>query len=1170
MNRFGRTPSKKSYTPAACSLFAAQRRWALQLSLLLLLLGFAVPQAFGQQGTIVGTVFDPSGALVPNAKITITNVETGTVRQYVTNNDGSYIASNLSVGHYNMLVDVAGFKRVEQNNIVLDVGARDRYDFRLQVGAASDQVTVEGTAVGVQTESGEVSTVITGQQIEGLATNGRSIYTLINQTTGASSLQGDFQIPTPVGGDANVSFNGNRMGHNIYLLDGGEALDRGGSGNFAVMPSLESLSEFRALTSNYSASYGLSSSATLSSVIKSGTKTYHASAWYFNRNDAFDARNYFNPAPNPIAKLNYNTFGFNVGGQVPGSKAHPTFFFYNMEWRYLRQGGNYNQQVPLPSQYGGDFSGSSKPIYVPTSNSTSQPNVAPSVLFANCPGGVAPTGIVQGQPFPNNVIPSCMLNANAQSLLSAGIFPAPTNGTQFQGSPSTPTNVREEIVRIDHEFNSKNTIFGHFVAEQISQGFGTTMWSGDNVPTVGNTFGNPSYSAVATWTKTISPTLLNELTFNYSGNRINITPVGIYQAPSSFNFNRIFTGTNDLNRIPSIQLAGSTGTNYTSNWVPWNNGYNAYQFLDAVSWSKGSHQLKMGGSFQLYRKYQDLFAPTQGSFQFNGQYTQNDFADYLLGLSNSYGENALQDSQNWNANSYALYIEDTWRATSRLTLNLGLRWDGIPHTYNPQNEVSNFYANRYDQAAQPVYLVPGSVISPTSPGLGTSPLQQLQGYQFYLNGIGIAGHDGIPNSLVGNHWANFGPRLGFAYDIFGDGKTVLRGGFGMMYERVQGNDMYNAGPNQPFSASLTQNNVSLSNPHTNLPTGVTVTTPNVPITVGNITGLLYDNYSPPYTYQYSVGIQRAVTNRTVFNLSYVGSSSRHQNNYQEFNLAPYSQLPSLIASGSSGQYNLEVPYAGYHSLRMSQNNANGNYNSLQTSFSGNLTNDLQISAGYTWSKAMDSVVGTGSGNDLANVSNPYVGWRYDYGPSLFDRTSIFYLNFVYDIPWLRNSPNRFMKTVVGGWQISGIIQAASGAPMNITTSGTVNGVNSVCNVVPNCTNRPDVIGPISYPHTVNQWFSTSSFAAPAVGTWGDLGNNAVRGPGRQNWNMSFFKAFLINEKRGSQFQIRADFFNIWNHTQFKGSVQTGGIGTTLGGSNFGVITAAYDPRTIQLGAKLVF
>jgi len=762
-----------------------------------------------------------------------------------------------------------------------------------------------------------------------------------------------------------------------------------------------------------------------------------------------------------------------------------------------------------------------------------------------------------------------MLNANGQALLQAGIFPAPTNGAQFQGTPSTPTNVREEIVRIDHEFNSKNQIFGHFVAEQIAQGFGTTMWSGDNVPTIGNTFGNPSYSAVVSYTRTISSTLLNELTFNYSGNRINITPVGTYKAPSDFTFNRIFNGANPYDRIPSIQLSGSTGTNYTSNWVPWTNGYNAYQILDAVSWSKGAHQLKMGGSFQTYRKYQDLFAPTQGSFQFNGQYSGNDFADYLLGLSNQYGENALQDSQNWNANSYALYLKDNWRTTRRLTLNLGLRWDGIPHTVNPQNEVSNFYPNRYDPSAQPVYLVPGSVISPTSPGLGTSTLPELKGQLFYLNGIGIAGQNGIPSGLVANHWAIFGPRIGFAYDIFGDGKTVLRGGFGIMYERVQGNDMYNAGPNQPFSASVTQNNVSLSNPQTNIATGNTLTSPNVPITVGNITGLSDNNYKPPYTYSYSFGIQRAVTNRTVFNLSYVGSASRHQNNYQEFELAPYNQLPGLIASGSSSAYNLTVPYGGFHSIRLSQNNANGNYNSLQTSFSGQLTNELQLNTGYTWSKALDSVVGTGSGNDLANVSNPYVGWRYDYGPSLFDRSSIFFANFVYNIPFLQNSSNKALKTLVGGWTISGIVQAVSGAPMNVTTSGTVNGVNSVCNVVPNCTNRPDLIGNITYPHTVNQWFSIDSFAAPAAGTWGNLRNNILRGPGRDNWNMSLFKTFVFNE-RGSNFQFRADFFNIWNHTQFQGSVQTGGIGTQLGGSNFGVITQAYDPRTIQLGAKLVF
>ena len=412
-------------------VLAVKRRKFLHLSILFLFLGLFATQAFAQEATIVGTVTDPSGAAVPNVTVTITQTETGQARQAVTNGDGQYIAPNLNIGHYSVRVDAAGFKRIEQNNIVLQVGDRSRLDFKLEIGSTQEQVTVEAAAVGVQTDSGEVSNVITGKQVENLATNGRSIYTLVNLTTGASSLQGDFQTPTPVGGDANVSFNGQRQGHNLYILDGGEDLDRGGAGNFSVMPSLESIAEFRALTSNYSAEYGLSSAATLTTVLKSGTKTFHASAWEYVRNNALDARNYFNPAPNPVAELRFNTYGFNAGGQLPWGKSHPTFFFYNMEWRSLIQGGNYNQTVPLPSTYGGDLGTTA--ISVPT---TAQ--VAPSVLFANCPGGAAPTGITQGSPFPSNTIPSCMLNANAQALLAAGIFPAPTNGDSVPGYSEHP------------------------------------------------------------------------------------------------------------------------------------------------------------------------------------------------------------------------------------------------------------------------------------------------------------------------------------------------------------------------------------------------------------------------------------------------------------------------------------------------------------------------------------------------------------------------------------------------------------------------------------------------------------------------------------------------------------------------------------------------------------
>ncbi len=1144
--------------------------------------------AFGQDAAIVGTVTDPAGQVVPNVTVTITNTDTAKIRVVTTSESGQYAADALEIGHYKVVAEITGFKVAERQNITLNVTQRQRIDFQLAIGTTAESISVEGDAVAVQADSGEQSSLLTGQQLTQLQTNGRSIYNVVNLTTGASSLQSDFQVPTPVGGNANVSFNGNRMGHNIYLLDGGENLDRGGSGTFSVMPSLDALSETQIQTSNYSAQYGLSSGATITTVVRSGTKDFHASAWEFLRNNDLDARNFFNPAPQTVAKLNFNTYGFNIGGPVTLGKMYnpsrtKTFFFYNMEWRSLIQGGLLNQTVPPTSEYptasGADFGTTA--INVPSAT-----QIAPSVLFANCPGGVAPTGITQGSAFPGNVIPSCMINSNAAALLTAGgkyggIFPAPTglnaNGLPaFQGGNNTPTNVREEVVRIDENITDKFTIFGHFIAEQITQGFGTTMWSGDNVPTGANNFGNPSYSGVVHTAYVINPNLVNEASFNYNGNRINITPTGLYAAPSDFTFNRFFNTPNDLNRIPSIQLSGTTGSNYTVNWVPWQNDANDYQIRDDVSWTHGRHQIKFGASWALYTKVQDLFAPTQGSFQFNGGFTGNDFADYLLGASNSYSENALQDSGHWNNQSWALYIEDNYRVNSRLTLNLGLRWDGVPHTYEANNQTSNFYPNFYNTVTPAqVFVNPlnPTTVSPNAPYLGQSPNPLLAGTSFYLNGVGISGEPGVPRGLVENHWLAFGPRIGFAYDISGDGKTVIRGGFGIMYERIQGNDMYNAGPNVPFSAQASFNNVSLANPHTQLLGGANAAGA---IPVSNIVGLNSNEYQLPQSYQFSLGVQRAI-GRSVFSASYVGSQNRHQNLYNETNLPAFSTIPSFIGpNGDPTPYNAALPYLGFHSVEMASNEGNGDYNSIQLAMRGTVKTDLTYQLGYTYAHSNDpSTNATGSGGDLQAVSNPYAGWKYDFGPSAFDRRNVFFANFVYQIPFLKNSENKLLKATVGGWEISGVVTAESGAPVNLTI-GSYPG--NPCNVIPNCSDRPDVSGSIIYPHTVGQWFSVANFTAPAAGTWGDLGHNAIRGPGRDNWNLALFKNFLLSESHGLNLQFRAEFFNVWNHTQFQGDVGNGGIANsisytaagTFAGGNTGAITSAYDPRTIQLGLKLLF
>ncbi len=1120
-------------------------------------------QTFGQQAaTIVGTVTDPSGAVVPNVTMTITNLATGVTKTTPTNEAGQYVFPDVQIGKYDVKVTAQGFKAQERKGVVLNANDRVRVDFQMQVGATTETVTVEAAAINVQTDSGEQSSLVNDKQITELATKNRTIYSYAALTTGASNLNPDTQVPVPVGGaSGNISFNGNRPGHNLYLLDGGENSDRGGAGSSSVLPSMDAIAQTEVLTSNYSAEYGLSSGGTISSVTKSGTTKYHASAWEFFQNDALQARNFFNPAPGRIAEFRYNVFGFNVGGPVPGV-GHKLFFFYNMEWRRLINGTQINTTVPLPSTYGGNFGTTT--ITVPSTASA-------SYMARNCPGGALPAGVVPGQPFPNNTIPACMLEANAQSLLTAGgkyggIFPAPTNGAQFQAPVSLPNNLREEITRIDYNATSKFTIYGTFVAEQVAQNLATSMWSGDNVPSVGNTFGNPSYAGVLHTAYVIRPNLVNEASFNYNGNRIHITPAGLVSAPSSFQFNPFFPHTGDganvQNRIPSIQLAGGTGTNYTVNWMPWSNKADSYQIRDDVSWTKGRHQLKIGGGWLLYKKIQDWFKNTQGGFVFNGSFTGNDFADYLLGLASTYNEDAIKSTGHWNNASWALYVQDNYRVNNKLTLNLGLRWDGIPHTYEASNKMNNFYPNLYNQSNAAVLNPGNQTVSSSSPGLGTSPDPALPG-SFYVNGIGSCGLNGIPKGCVDGSWKNFQPRLGFAYDLSGGtGKTVIRGGYALMNERIQGNDVYNNAGTVPLAASISFPSVALSNPNTSVLNGQTQT-PSIPI--NNITGLDRRNYRSPLSSQFSLGVQHSL-GKSVLSVAYVGSQNRHQNYYTETNLPDPSLLPGFTTTPALRQnYNANVPYLGYHSIRVAQDEANGDYNSMQASIRGSLKSDLQYQVGYTYSHTNDAGSQGNSAGDLGNISNPYAGWKYDFGPSPYDHHQIFFTNFVYDIPLFKNSDSKALKTGLGGWEISGIVSAETGAPINLGMTG-----QNVASVVPNSSNRPNRSGSGSDPHTVTQWFDTSVYSGPAAGTWGNTPRSSVWGPGRHNWNLSLFKNFWFSQERGSNLQFRAEFFNVWNHTQFRADGVQGGISNNFGSSNFGHITSAYDPRTIQLALKLSF
>jgi hypothetical protein len=1158
-----------------------------------LLLGMFSNWALGQDtATLLGTVTDPSGSVVPNATVTITNPATGVTKTSTTNDVGQYVFPSTQIGTYELKATAQGFKAHETKGIVLNASDRVRMDFQMAVGATSETITVEATALNVQTDSGEQSSLINGKQITELSTKNRTIYSYATLTTGAANLNPDTQVPVPVGGaSGNISFNGNRPGHNLYMLDGGENSDRGGAGSSSILPSLDAISQTQVLSSNYSAEFGLSSGGTISSVTKSGTSQFHASGWEFFQNDALQAKNYFNPTK---GEFRYNVFGFNVGGPIIKNKL---FFFYNMEWRKLINGTNINQQVPVVDTYGGDFTG-----FVPADikDSTgavilnsglhapcaSQLSAAEQAVWSGAgqafstpaPGGGCtadstktiaqnPTFAALDNNFGTNILP--FLNPNAQALLTAGgkfggIFPAPNNGNHFTAPVSAPNSLREEITRIDYNATKKLTVYGSFVAESVAQNIATSMWSGDNVPSAGNTFGNPSYAGVVHAAYAISPNLVNETSFNYNGNRIHILPAGLVGAPAGFTFAPFFPhtgdGENTLNRIPSIQLNGannSTGSNYTTNWMPWNNKADSYQIRDDVSFTKGRHQMKVGFGWLLYKKNQDWFKNTQGNFQFNGNFTGNDFADYLLGYASNYTEDAVKSAGEWNNVSWSTYFQDNYRVTNRLTLNLGLRWDGIPHTYEASNNMANFYPELYDPAK--AATVAGGSVSSTSQGLGSSPDPALPG-QFYVNGIGQCGVGAIPKGCVNDAWKNFGPRLGFAYDISGTGKTVIRGGYGIMYERIQGNDVYNNAGTVPLAASINFNNVFLSNPTAPVNSG----TPNAgSIPINNITGLDRNSYKAPLSSQFSLGVQHSI-GKSVLDVKYVGTQNRHQNFYTETNLVDQALLPGLLIDGSAYD-TTDVPFRGYHSIRMARNEANGDYNSLQASIRGNLKSDLQYQVGYTYSKTNDAGSQGSSAGDLGTLSNPYEGWKYDFGPSDYDIHHVFFTNFVYDLPFLKNSSSRGLRTVLGGWELSGIVAAQSGAPLNVGTSG-----GGVSSLVPNTSNRPDVSGSAHDPHTVAEWFDTSIYAPSAPGTFGNTPRNSVRGPGRDNWSLSLFKNFMLNQERGSNIQFRAEFFNVWNHTQFIGNSALNGISRNLGASDFGKITGAYDPRTIQLALKLSF
>ena len=1134
----------------------------------------ALPALGQNNSTITGTVTDPAGAVVPNAAITITNTETGRTREAISNNYGIYTATELGIGNFVLKAASGGFKTFEQRNITLNVNDVLRVDAHLTIGAQTETVTVEAAALHVQTETNEVSKLIDGQQIEKLAINSRNLVSLATLGLGVSGNVPDNNTPTSIGSNFNISFNGARHDHNLWMLDGGEDSDRGGGGGMSIMPSPDAIAEFKVMSSNYPADYGISSGGTITMVTKQGGTRFHGELWEYNRNDLFNAHNYFDRhvdgTVNKKPKLRENIFGGNIGGPLTiphfyNTGRDRTFFFVNEEWRKIIQASAPALKQTIPTA---DFptAGAALTYITPQSLSGATDHVT-------CPNGAigdniicvpqtsdparlalyAANGLTAGAPFPNNRIPAALIDQNAVRILGTGAFPKPdASAYQVSVSGVQPIMVREDIVRLDHKINDKWSLMGHFVHDSVSQASATSMWSSDTYATVGSLFVNPSYSAVIRLTGSITPNLLNEVAFNYDGNQISITPTGTYKLPSGYNASKYFPTNDSVGRIPEINLGAPYNVDYTvGNW-PWKNAAQDYNPKDDLSWTKGRHFLKFGVGYMRYTKNQQTFGETQGNYGFNDNQTKDSYVSFLLGTPASYSELQAQDIRHYVNNTYSVYASDDWKAIPRLTLNLGVRYDALPHAFERNNRIGNFIPASYAASATPIFNADGS-LNNAGPGFST-PAGATQ--PFYLNGVQLEGVNGAPSSVINNYFPTIQPRVGFAYDIAGDGRTVIRGGFGLFYERVQGNDIYNLAPNPPFAYTPSASNVYFSNPKTSNLSGATAATPVFP---SSFTAIPLRNPAPA-TGQFSVGVQREAARSVVAVLQYVGSLGWHQEVNRAINTLPLNSPFRQSVASSSVNANLYRQFPGFAGITTQENTSNISYHSLQTGVRMEKRYGLSGEADYTWSHEIDIV-----SNEFDRTSNPF-NLNYDRGSGQLDRRHNFNANFVYDLPVFNHGAG-WSHRLLGGWQVSGIFVAQTGRPNALSYDSDTIGLGG------DTTNRPNKITQTRYLFNKSgaskTWFDKSTFAAP-VAPWagganqgfGNAGKDAVVGPGRFNVNSSLFKAFAITE--ASRFELRVDSFNLFNHTQFNA------IGTSFNGGDFGKLTGTQDARAFQFAGKLMF
>jgi hypothetical protein len=1133
----------------------------------------AVPLSAQTFGEISGHVSDPTGAAVPVAAVTLTNIATNAERTAVTTQSGDYTFPSVAPGMYNIKAEHAGFRTGAVNHVQLQVQQSLRQDITLELGQITESVQVSATADLVQAENSSLGTVVENKAVTELPLNGRNYLGLVALSSNVDTLSpSSGQAGSRQGGDRasqSISAAGQRIMFDYFTLDGVNNTDPDFN-TYVVFPSIDALEEFKVQTGIYPAEFGHEATQ-INVVTKSGGNGYHGALFDFVRNDKFDAVGYqfglVHPTKSPFK---WNDYGFELDGPVRIPKIingkNRLFFMANGEWKTQRSHSQTNYTLPTAAEEQGNLSAISAAIYDPATGGT--------------------TGATK-TPFPGNIIPTSRLDAISQKFLSnyyaAAALPTPTNNYPFV--ISAPNNRYDFTVRIDLVESSKSQWTGRY-------SYGNEDNSSNGLGGVGSKLLTNYKQGLLTNTRTLTPTLVNEVRVGYTTlyNATGTLSAGIVNPVATLGIPGLNPGASSTWGIPAVSFSGDSWSGLGDNTDgPYVIQDNSFQLVDNLSLIRGKHTFRVG--FEYNRQNFDQVGNqfSRGQFVFQPNATQSPthtggdaFAEFLLGDLYQGTVAVAIASANFQRNAEAAFVDDMYRVSPKLTLSLGLRYELTPPwvdllnndftVYMPQI----YFAPQAPQSIWPYFMREGNCSNPYQ-GLAIN----------WTNTAGTPGSEAtpppvcsngtLPRALMHTDYHNFAPRVGLSWSP--DSKLVVRAGWGMFYNQDIGNAYFDMARNIAGRVTQTsgQNGGTVGVPNlfwSNTVPGGSSAVAQIPPPYAY--ALAYDHRTP-YTMQYLVDVQRQFGSNWVLEGSYLGDQSHYLYGFEDPNQAiPY----GYIGNGAATPISTRLPFLNYGVIQLVHDSGNGNYNAFSFKTTRRFGTGMSIVGSYTWSKAIDDTSGIRpQGYDTLFPQNSEC-IECERGLSSFDVRHRAVMSVLYSLPIGRgkalNIENRVLNGILGGWQTGGILTMQTGVPGTLTIGGIDNASTSEGGY-----DRPSIVPGTSVfasNRTPSRWLNPAAFFEAPPGTFGNAARDSIEGPGIVNLDAEIHKEFRMPYREGHILQFRLETFNTVNHPNWSMptlNILSGqafpGQPSTSGHQNFGIVNGtSTGMRQIQLGLKYSF